>query len=193
MPDFEIIRLPELSIEHRDAIIPALDALFFEASNTQDFASAGEKSTFRETWLGRYITHYPEHFYLSLSEPLGNGSELLGYLAGAPDNPLETPHFDDVEYFQLFKNQCAQYPAQLHINISANARGLGVGRALIDAYTTRCAVDGVIGCHVVTRAGADNIGFYQNCGFREIARAHWAAGERTLVFLGKSINQISDL
>ena len=55
MSDYEIIRLPELSIEQRDEIIPALDALFFEASNTQDFASADEKSAFRETWLGRFL------------------------------------------------------------------------------------------------------------------------------------------
>ena len=132
------------------------------------------------------FNHYADYFYVAIE----NGGGLGGYLAGCPDNPLETPLFSDIEYFQLFENQCKQYPAQLHINISVNARGLGVGRGLIDAYTTRCAEDGVGGCHVVTRDGADNIGFYKNCGFREIARAHWAAGERVLVFLGKSINQI---
>ena len=183
MNSFEIIKLIDLAKERRVKIIPALDVLFFATSNTQDFTSAEEKTAFRETWLGRYMSDYPEHFYLAMSD----SEELMGYLAGAPDNPAQTPLFSDIEYFKLFEGECALYPAQLHINISPSARGMGVGRALIDSYTTQCAEDGIAGCHVVTRVGADNIGFYRACGFVEVARARWDERDRTLVFLGKQL------
>ena len=185
MPGNTVIRLIEVPQEQRVQIIQAVDALFFDASNTQAFSSDEEKSAFREVWLGRYIRNHPEHFYIATSD-IG---DVLGYLAGSPDNPAETALFSDIDYFKLFEKECVQYPAQLHINIAPSARGLGVGRALIDAYATQCAQDGVSGCHVVTRVGADNVGFYLACGFHEVARAHWAARDRDLILLGKIINR----
>jgi len=183
MSGFEIIRLTDLTSAQRAEIIPALDALFFAASNTQDFTSADEKAAFRETWLGRYITHYPNEFFLALSDR----GELLGYLAGCLDNPAQTPLFSNIEYFKLFVEPSEKYPAQLHINTAPNARGTGIGRALIDTYTTQCVKSGVAGCHVVTRVGAENIGFYRACGFVEVARERWDERDRTLVFLGKQL------
>lgn len=181
MNNFEIIKLNAPGDSELEKITTDLDALFFEASNTQVFASENEKNQFRETWLGRYLSHYPDHFFLALSE----SGRLIGYLAGSPDNPARSELFSDVEYFSLFEELCQLYPAQLHVNVAPQSRGMGVGRALIEAYSNHCKTLGISGCHVITRKDADNVGYYEACGFEKSGIARWEAGQRTLIFLGK--------
>ena len=180
--NFQIVKLLDIAQEEHEKTIKSVDALFFDAANTQEFASAAEKHTFRQTWLGRYLTHYRDHFFLALSD----SGELVGYLAGAPDNPARSDLFADIDYFALFPELCARYPAQLHVNVAPEFRGMGIGRTLIEAYSAHCQSAGCAGCHVITRKDADNVGYYQACGFEEVGRVRWQAGDRTLVFLGKS-------
>ncbi len=159
----------------------AIEGLFFAASNTQDFSSEAERTAHRSRWLTRYLEHYGHAFFLALS-PEG---ELLGYLAGALDDPARTPLFSDLDYFQQFAALCAEYPAQFHVNVLDAARGSGIGRALVDEFAAFCAQSGARGIHVITALGAPNTRFYEACGFSELGRSYWEAEGRMLVFLGK--------
>ena len=63
------------------------------------------------------------------------------------------------------------YPAHLHIDLLEHARGLGLGRRLIDRLLDDLRARGVPGVHLgVDEANANGIGFYEHLGFREVAR-----------------------
>lgn len=63
------------------------------------------------------------------------------------------------------------YPAHLHIDLVERVRGLGLGRALIEALLAELRDRSVSGVHMGVDPGNDNaIGFYGHLGFREIAR-----------------------
>ena len=52
-------------VAHDAALSAGIEAVFFASSNTKSFASGVERAGFRERWLGRYLTHDPEHFYIA--------------------------------------------------------------------------------------------------------------------------------
>jgi ribosomal protein S18 acetylase RimI-like enzyme len=91
--------------------------------------------------------------------PLADGStdaELIGIIHA----PERTP--DAV---------VAEYPAHLHIDLLERARGLGLGRALIDRLIDDLRGRGVPGVHLgVDIENTNGIGFYEHLGFREVAR-----------------------
>lgn len=63
----------------------------------------------------------------------------------------------------------AAYPAHLHIDLEERARGLGLGRVLIERLLSDLRERGVSGVHMGVDASNDNaIGFYGHLGFREI-------------------------
>lgn len=65
----------------------------------------------------------------------------------------------------------AEYPAHLHIDLLEHARGLGLGRRLIDHLLDDLRARDVPGVHLgVDEANANGIGFYEHLGFREVAR-----------------------
>src|SRR5262245_15009422 len=119
-----------LSLPYRERFLPGIDAVFFEASSTQSFANDAERATFRERWLGRYLTHYPGCAYVAVA-PDG---DVAGYLVGSLDDPAITPLFADIGYFARFAPLTADYPAQLHVNLAPLWRGQGVGKKLVDAF-----------------------------------------------------------
>lgn len=64
-----------------------------------------------------------------------------------------------------------EYPAHLHIDLQARARGTGLGRVLIDRLLTELRERQVDGAHLeVDTANANAIGFYEHLGFREVGR-----------------------
>jgi ribosomal protein S18 acetylase RimI-like enzyme len=65
----------------------------------------------------------------------------------------------------------AAYPAHLHIDLLARARGLGLGRVLIERLLTELRARSVAGVHLgVDPANANAIGFYEHLGFRVLDR-----------------------
>jgi ribosomal protein S18 acetylase RimI-like enzyme len=65
----------------------------------------------------------------------------------------------------------ADYPAHLHIDLLAHARGRGLGRVLIERLLADLRARGVPGVHLgVDGTNANGIGFYEHLGFREVAR-----------------------
>jgi ribosomal protein S18 acetylase RimI-like enzyme len=63
----------------------------------------------------------------------------------------------------------ALYPAHLHIDLHARARGKEFGRALVERLLADLRGRGVRGVHLgVDAANANAIGFYRHLGFNEI-------------------------
>ncbi len=164
-------------------MLPALDAIFFEASATKSFASEKERQAFRERWLGRYLEHDPEWVYLALNA----NDTLVGYLLGSLDDPARTPRFRDIGYFKDFAALTEAYPAHLHVNLAPAYRNVGIGAQLIDTFAVAAARAGATGVHVVTGASARNIGFYARNGFREIGRA--TSNTNEVVFLARRLSR----
>ncbi|MBS1961410.1 MAG: hypothetical protein JST04_04285 [Bdellovibrionales bacterium] len=68
----------------------------------------------------------------------------------------------------------AEYPAHLHINLIAAARGKGVGRLLVDRFRADLAAVGVHGIHLYCGDGPR--AFYERIGFRVLDRIEFRPG-----------------
>ena len=165
-------------IPHKERLIPEIDAIFFEASGTKSFASEAERAAFRERWLGCYLESEPEWAYLAIA----SDKSVAGYLVGSID---ASGHQADSGYLQGFAPLPADYPAHLHVNLAPAFRNRGIGRDLIAAFAADAYRAGAKGLHVVTAAGARNVGFYERAGFCVLARSK--VGKRELVFLGRKL------
>jgi len=177
--DIAISRLTEIA--DKDSLMPALDAIFFEASATKSFASSKERAAFRERWLGRYLSGEPQWAYVARDA----GGAVVGYLVGSIDDPRRSGRYGDVGYFLDFAELTADYPAHLHLNLAESHRNRGIGAQLIGAFAADAARAGASGMHVVTGSGSRNVRFYERNGFRELARATFNAHE--VVFLGRKL------
>lgn len=63
------------------------------------------------------------------------------------------------------------YPAHLHIDLLERARGLGLGRALVETQIVALMARGVRGLHLdVAGDNANAIDFYEHLGFSEVHR-----------------------
>jgi ribosomal protein S18 acetylase RimI-like enzyme len=162
----------------KERLTPQIDAIFFESSNTKTFADDAERADFRERWLGRYLAQEQEWAYLAIA---GDGG-VAGYLVGSIGDPKRSK---DGGSFQDFAPFMANYPAHLHVNLAPQFRNRGIGHDLIAAFAADAAHAGAKGMHVVTGAGARNVGFYERAGFRTVART--LVGGRELVFLGRKL------
>lgn len=161
--------------------IPAIATIFFAASNTQSFASAAAKLQFRERWLGRYLA-FDAGLVFVAHDAYGN---LSGYLVGSFDDPALTARFGDIGYFAELAQLTARYPAHLHVNLDAKARGSGTGSELVGAFVRAAGSAGLPGVHVVTGRGARNVRFYERLGFVE--RMMFVHNGYELVFLGRDL------
>lgn len=159
----------------------SVDDIFFSSSNTQNFATAEEREAFHECWLGRYREFLPEHFWLAIDHQ----EEVVGYLAGAQENPFYDPLFIDHAYYSAFSSVLDQYPAHFHINVEERYRGAGVGAQLVDVFARDCWRAGLSGVHVVTAKGARNVRFYERERF--FCRAEVAREGQNLVLLGRTL------
>jgi GNAT superfamily N-acetyltransferase len=148
-----------------------IDAIFFEASSVQGFDSPAHRFAFHWLWLGRYLIEEPAEAFVAIED-----GAVTGYLVGSLVDPAPRAAFASLDYFKAFADRTAAFPAHLHVNVAANARGRRVGERLVGAFERHAAVRGAPGVHVVTGAGMRNVGFYERLGYREAARAPRGAG-----------------
>lgn len=60
-----------------------------------------------------------------------------------------------------------RWPAHLHIDLLPEARGTGMGRALVERWLNALRTDGIRGCHLETWAENDGaVAFFEAMGFR---------------------------
>jgi ribosomal protein S18 acetylase RimI-like enzyme len=152
-----------LDVAGSRAVMAAIDAIFFEASHTKTFESETARAAFRERWLGQYLAAAPEWAYVALS---GTDEEVVGYLVGM----IEQQQTCALGPSSVPRALLAHYPAHLHVNVAHDWRGAGIGAKLVARFAGDAAAAGARGVQLVTGAGARNVGFYQRCGFREVAR-----------------------
>ena len=165
-----------------DQHVPAIDAIFFAASATQTFASERERQAFRERWLGRYLDHYPQMTLVAIDP----SNQVIGYLVGASDDPARNPLFADIAYFAELADLTLSFPAHLHINLDARARGQGIGANLVRVFCAQLARVGVPGVHVVTSTASRNRSFYARLGFQPLRTVVSKGG--SIVMLGRGVN-----
>jgi GNAT superfamily N-acetyltransferase len=161
-------------IPDKRRLTPEIDAIFFEASNTKEFAGEGERAAFRERWLGKYLANEPQFAYVAFA---GCGAPAAGYLVGSVSEPVG---------FEAFADAAWEYPAHLHVNLAPQFRSRGIGARLIGAFAADALRAGATGMHVVTSADSRNVRFYTRNGFAEVARA--PVDGRELVFLGRRLD-----
>ena len=172
-----IVRLTAL--RDRAGAESAIERIFFAASGTTAFASVEARLAFRERWLGRYLVHDAGQVFVALD----GAGQIVGYLVGCLDDPARTARFSDIGYFAEFAELTERYPAHLHVNLDAAARGGGIGSLLVEAFCEQVVAAKLPGVHVVTGAGARNASFYQRLGFLECGAATFSGHK--VVFLGR--------
>ena len=160
-------------LPHPERLHDAIDAIFFEASNTKTFADDDTRRQFRHRWLGRYLRDYPQWSYLAMADA---DDALAGYLVGAVDEPTA---------FEDFIAAAQRFPAHLHVNLAPQFRSRGIGALLIDAFAADAARSGAPGMHVVTSSDARNVRFYHRAGFSP--QATTLVNGHELVFLGRPL------
>jgi ribosomal protein S18 acetylase RimI-like enzyme len=158
-----------------------VEAILFATALSKDFASVGEREAFRHRWLDRYVTRYLEDCFVALD----GGRHAAGYVVGATEDVSRIPAFAEIAYFRAFAKDCASYPSHLHVNVRPGLQGRGIGRRLVEAFCGHARDRRVPAVHVITAAGAGNLGFYERLGFTPV-RERSVAGKR-LVMLGRRL------
>lgn len=168
---------PLCEIDGQLETVKQIKDIFFQASSVTSFSSEESKNKFFNRWLGQYLDQFPENTFVALEENI-----VLGYITGCLQT-LEMWHSLDQSNLELWRDHYQEYPAHLHINCHADARGKGVGANLLSAFEDHCLKLGVSGLHLITLSSARNVSFYLRNGYIEVDRQ----GESPdfLVFLGK--------
>ena len=145
-----------------------------------------------DTVAGPYLFLEPRHAYV-----LDDGGRAVGYVIGTADTagfaaayeqrwlprlrnkyqPLSGPPVtdEDQRIDTMFHPErwvlpeLACHPAHLHVNLLADYRGSGHGRALIDTFLASVAAAGTKSCYLVVRAANVNAQrFYARLGWQPI-------------------------
>lgn len=173
--------LPWSQLDAAAKRLAAPDAVFFEASRTQAFASDDARAAFREFWLGQYLAMHPDLAFVARDD----AGRCVGYAVAWPDDPNTTTRFDALSYLRAAVDLTARYPAHMHVNVGARSRGRRLGTHLVSQVCAALRRAEVAGVHVVTEVGARNIGFYEANGFS--ARASLVWDDRRLAFLARDL------
>lgn len=155
--------------------------LFFITSARKSFASEEEKEQFFQKWTAFYFANSSEYIYLALKD-----GELLGYLTGHPHSAQCRELYLNNFTFAIFEDYHFDFPAHLHINCHPQSARKGIGRKLIDRFCSDLSSMGIGGVHIVTSPVAENVLFYQKCGF-DFRLVRNMEKNFELLFMGKRI------
>ncbi len=180
-----------LSIRH--ASLADLPGVYRVCLQTGD-AGADATGSWRDpdllghVWAGAYVVGAPDLAFV-VTHP---DSGVCGYFFGCADTrafeawqeaawwpplraayPLRADQSLEAELVHVIHHPplapddiVAEYPAHLHIDLLPVARGLGIGRVLVDRLLAELRVRGVPGVHLeVAASNANAIAFYQHLGF----------------------------
>jgi len=179
-----IIPLDTLTGTRLEAVTGGAEGIFWETAHTTDFESDDERARFQWRYFGYYLEHAPEMTFVACD------TDVLGYICGVADTRGHRELYEIAPHVPVFDDLYDRYPAHLHINLTAAARGRGVGGQLLRAIEERARNYGAPGIHLVTSVGARNVSFYRKNGYTDAYdRALNAAPgvDRDLLFLGKPL------
>jgi ribosomal protein S18 acetylase RimI-like enzyme len=197
-----IIPLDTLTDAPLEAAIRGAEAVFWETANTTTFETDEERSAFQWRYFGYYIEHAPEMTFVAYDAGgSGDGggavdtdtvatTAVLGYICGVADTRAHRELYEIAPHIAVFDDLYDRYPAHLHINLTATARGKGLGGALLRTIEERARNGRAPGIHLVTSVGARNVRFYRKNGYTDAwdRPLNVAPGlNRNLLFLGKPL------
>lgn len=175
-----LMRWDQMSDRERDVAAP--DPVFFASSNTQTFESEAHRIAFRAQWLGQFLNCFPDLATLALNDR----PACAGYCIAWPSNPLVTGDFGALDYLRSAGKALEHYPAQIHINVSAEQRSAGLGSQLLHATLARLATAyPAPGVHIFTEHSARNRSFYLANGFSDNLTVRWQ--DRQLVMMVRDL------
>jgi ribosomal protein S18 acetylase RimI-like enzyme len=158
----------------------------FRATAARWPADAKAAAAFQQLWLDQYLSHERDLVTLALAcATPASESDVLGYIAGCRIDPAQSLRFASLSYFRDFATLTREFPAHLHINLDARARGQSIGAHLVEDLCKQLSDEGLRGIHVVTGHDQRNVGFYTRLGFIERARA--ARGATKVLFLARPL------
>jgi ribosomal protein S18 acetylase RimI-like enzyme len=160
--------------------IQNISNIFFESSFMTSFKNDKERDEFEFKYLGYYMETYPEFFLVGILD-----QKVIGYICGSPNSLKDEFLFNSLFYFNLFKDEYLKYPAHLHINLSSDSRGMGLGSILIEEFEKRISQIAV-GVHLITSPVARNRNFYLKNGYSyEVTETYKTS---SILLMGKDLS-----
>jgi ribosomal protein S18 acetylase RimI-like enzyme len=170
--------LSEIAAESVSHVVESALDIFYETSAKSDFKNQQERIDFEWKYFRSYLEN-PDLVLFARRQ-----KKILGYLVGTLATTPE--HFVLNPYLFEFKSEIDhRFPSHLHINLTEDARGLGIGSRLISAFENRLREAGSFGVHIVTSATARNVHFYSQNGFESIQTAE--KGDSKILLMGKRL------
>lgn len=158
-----------------------IDEIFFESSSRSSFESESEKQEFKYKYLDWYKKYFPELIWVAVNSDLN----ILGYICGASDT-ISAPELAQMHpWMTCIREHLKNYPAHLHINLSQQARGQGVGSLLLSQFENNLKSQNISGVHLVTSPVARNVGFYRKNRYTFEAKFTWKNVD--LLLMGKHL------
>lgn len=139
-----------------------LEQIFFETSSRKNFADDIDRQNFLYKYLGHYLEHYPQSTFVCINE-----DKVLGYITICPDTSADLTLVKFNPNLKQYSDHYRDYPAHLHINMTASAQGTGAGSKLLNYALEQLSG---IGIHLVTLQNARNLNFYLKNHFEVVEK-----------------------
>jgi ribosomal protein S18 acetylase RimI-like enzyme len=168
-------------LPHHESANQQLRDIFFVTSGRTSFDSEEAKFKFRYFYLDYFLEHYPDFCFCAIDQT----QNVVGYIVATPNTAEDLALFDYHKYLGLFQNHLQQFPAQLHINLSSQVQGRGVGGLLITALEQKLREMNVPGLFLITSQNSRNVNFYNKHQFDQ----QWVQDFKgnLLIFMGKKL------
>lgn len=132
--------------------------IFFESSTRKDFKDEADREAFFRKYVGIYLERFPEFVWVARED------KILGYMIAAP--LTKDPDLYQVQpHLGTFESHFESYPAHLHVNFHAEARGKGLGSKLFSELEKQLQRMGIRGIHIMTGPDSRNKTYYHRLGF----------------------------
>jgi ribosomal protein S18 acetylase RimI-like enzyme len=166
--------LPDMYVRPYLELEPSLVSVLRKGARVCGYlVAAADTSEFVRAYQGRWLPKLTARYGSAADIPEPSGSLVARALA--PESMLPSPDI------------LQRYPAHLHINLVAEARGRGFGNSLMQRLFSQLRRALVPGVHL--SYGTQNVGaghFYARLGFEELRRG------RASVLLGQRVSPLRD-
>jgi GNAT superfamily N-acetyltransferase len=139
---------------------PAVEKIFWQTSAKTEFSDLQAKLRFQRRYLGYYLESLAAENFVFEKD-----GHILGYIISHPQTQDATDLLEMAPLLSHFSELYPNYPAHLHINMTPETRGLGIGSQLIKTLEMRLKTLGVTGLHLLTAPDSRNRSFYEKNGF----------------------------
>lgn len=148
-----------------------------------------DRDSFTYRWAGNYLENYTEFCFVA-----EENSNIIGYIVATPDTIEQENRYIESSKAKIERSAefletiLDDYPAHLHINLTKDARGKGVGSELIKALEKKLLDFSIYGIHLgVMEENRAAVGFYKKNGFKLLKKKNLGDEAGTVLFMGKNL------